>query len=425
MTTPSRIDPPHWMTTPEAQAVMAALTAGGAEARFVGGCVRNGVLDLPVTDIDIATPEPPERVMALLETAGIKAVPTGIDHGTVTAVAGERPFEITTLRFDVKTFGRHAEVEFTDDWEADAARRDLTINALFCAPDGTLYDYVDGLADLRARRVRFVGDAAKRIEEDHLRLLRFFRFYAYYGAPPPDAAALEACRAWAGSLGKLSGERICKEIRLTLAASDPAGILALMVETGVLGEVLPEAKGVALLAALVPLERGEPAVAPDPVRRLAAVLREGGAGAASAEHVARRWHLSNADASRLAQLSGPTETVGRTDGMALARRRLYRLGPTLVGDLTLLAWAMSRAANGDDAARDDAFRGLFRLAGDWQPVDLPVRGADVTDLGVTAGPDVGALLTAVESWWEAGDFQAGRDEALAKLRELVAVPEDR
>src|SRR5215510_13136350 len=228
MQSSDRLDPQPWMIAAETVAVMAALSSAGGEARFVGGCVRDALLGRPVTDVDIATHEPPERVMNLLSRAGIKAVPTGIKHGTVTAVIGRKHFEITTLRRDVETYGRHARVEYTNDWAADAARRDFTMNALFCSLDGTIYDPFGGLADLREHRVRFVGDAEARIREDVLRLLRFFRFYAHYGAPPPDAAALAACRALAPLLPTLSGERVCGETLKLLLAPEPASVFATM-----------------------------------------------------------------------------------------------------------------------------------------------------------------------------------------------------
>ncbi|HWA45288.1 MAG TPA: CCA tRNA nucleotidyltransferase, partial [Hypericibacter adhaerens] len=280
-----------WMIDARTQAVIAALRADGAELRFVGGCVRDAVLGRAIKDIDLATPDPPETVIALLKRAGLKAVPTGIEHGTVTAVVEKQPFEVTTLRRDVETDGRHAKVEFTDDWRADAARRDLTFNAMSLSPDGTLHDYFGGFDDLQAGRVRFVGDAATRIEEDVLRLLRFFRFYAHYGKPPPDAVALEACRRMAPRLPDLSGERIQAETLKLLAASDPAPVVALTQNDGVLEHWLPEARSVARLAALVRIENGL-GREPDPLLRLAALI-EG--GPEIARGLAWRLRLSNAD----------------------------------------------------------------------------------------------------------------------------------
>ena len=228
MTPAGRLEPQPWMSAPETRAVVAALSADGAELRFVGGCVRDALADRPVTDFDLATPEPPERVVALLQRAGIKAVPTGIEHGTITAVSGGMPFEVTTLREDVETYGRHAKVAFTDDWVADAARRDFTINALSCSPEGLLYDPFDGLKDLEAGRVRFVGDARARIHEDALRLLRFFRFHAHYGRGAPDLDGLAAASDLAPHLAALSGERVRNELLRLLAAPDPVPVVDIM-----------------------------------------------------------------------------------------------------------------------------------------------------------------------------------------------------
>jgi poly(A) polymerase len=285
-----RLDPQPWMTAPETVAVMAALSAAGGEARFVGGCVRDALVGRKVRDVDIATHEPPERVLNLLARAGIKAIPTGIKHGTVTAVIGARHFEITTLRRDVETYGRHAKVEYTDDWQADAARRDFTMNALFCGADGSIYDPFGGAADLRAQRVRFVGDPEARIREDVLRLLRFFRFHAHYGKPPPDAAALAACRSLAHLLPTLSGERICAETLKLLSAPEPADVIDLMGEAGVLANFLPEATRNDQLRALVALESSAPRdLMPrtDPLRRLRGRRAGGGDAAAALECGAR------------------------------------------------------------------------------------------------------------------------------------------
>jgi poly(A) polymerase len=262
-----RIDPPSWAAERVVAAVLAALGADGAVVRFVGGCVRDTLLARPIGDIDIATPDPPDTVLTLLEAAAIKAVPTGIAHGTITAVVPPRHFEITTLRRDVETFGRHARVAFTDDWAADAARRDFTMNALFLDAAGRVFDPVGGLADLRAGRVRFVGDAAARIREDVLRLLRFYRFHAHYGRGAPDAAARRACRELSALLPGLSGERVATELFKLLAAPDPVPTIDLMAEDGVLAVLLPEARRRDRLAGLVVLED-----AADPLRRLAALL---------------------------------------------------------------------------------------------------------------------------------------------------------
>ena len=417
-----RLDPQPWMTAPETVAVMAALSAAGGEARFVGGCVRDALLGRKVSDIDIATHEPPERVMNLLSRAGIKAIPTGIKHGTVTAVVGTRHFEITTLRRDVETYGRHAKVEYTDDWRADAARRDFTMNALFCGADGTLYDPFGGLADLRTQRVRFVGDPEARIREDVLRLLRFFRFHAHYGRPPPDAAALAACRALASLLPTLSGERICGETLKLLAARQPADVIELMQEDGILAHVLPEATRVDRLRALIAIEGAAPRdLVPraDPIRRLAALLAGSEAGALA---VATRLRFSNAERDRLIGLAGDPEPSPDLD--APARRRLiYRLGPARFRDRALLAWAASVA---DGAAMDrrvtEAWIDVLRSGADWAAPRFPLKGRDAVRLGVPPGPSVGRLMATLEDWWIAGDFAADRAACLAKLAELAALP---
>ena len=246
-----RIEPTSWMIADATRAVMKALAADGGEARFVGGCVRDSILDRPVGDIDIATHEPPQRVIELLTAAGIKALPTGIAHGTVTAVVDTEHFEITTLRLDLKTDGRRAEVAFTSDWSEDAARRDLTINALSMTEDGDIHDPFGGLDDLAARRVRFVGDAETRITEDVLRLLRFFRFFGSYGRPPADADALAAAAKLAHLLPTLSGERVWSELRRLLCGPDPAALFQLMADHGVLDPLLPGTPWIARLAALI------------------------------------------------------------------------------------------------------------------------------------------------------------------------------
>jgi poly(A) polymerase len=398
-----------WMKAPETLAVVAALRAGGSEVRFVGGCVRDAIVGRPVTDIDIATPDPPPRVIELLEAAGLKAVPTGIDHGTVTAVSHHRPYEITTLRRDVETDGRHAKVAFTDDWAADAARRDFTFNALSCTPDGRIYDPFGGVADLLARRVCFVGAALDRIREDVLRLLRFFRFYAHYGAPPPDGEALAAVAAMAPLLPTLSGERIANETLKLLAAPEPAPVLDLMCAHGVLTHFLPEAQRLDRLARLTVIE-GARGLPPDPLRRLAAVL-EGGPAAARA--VGERLRLSNALRRRLVDaLDAPAPRPEA--GCAGWRVLRYRLTAETYRDRALIAWA-DTAAPVDDAT----WRDLLAIT-DEAPARFPIRARDALDIGATPGPAVGALMRELEEWWIAGDFRADRAACLAELRTRLA-----
>lgn len=398
-----------WMTAAETKAVIAALTRKGAIVRFVGGCVRDAILGRKVKDIDIATHDPPETVIKLLEAARIKAVPTGIEHGTVTAVVDRAHFEITTLREDVETYGRHAKVAFTDDWKADAARRDFTFNAIFCGPDGTLFDPFGGIEDLHAGRVRFVGDPETRIKEDVLRLLRFFRFHAHYGKGDPDQAALSACRKLAHFLPTLSGERVAGEILRLLSAADPASVFDLMQTDGVLSHVLPEAEHIRKLAVLAAIEneRGEN----DPLLRLASVLRP---DIGIAQAVAERLRLSRAERERLAALVAPEIPVTVTDDGKIHRRELYRLGAARYRDLALLAWADSPAAN------DSRFQAMLASIQEWKPKELPVKGRDVLALGIENGPKVGDFLRRVEDWWIGSDFAPGREACLEKLRKLAA-----
>lgn len=399
----ARLSPPAWSREAPVAALVAALRSGGEAVRFVGGCVRDTLRGAPVKDIDLATPLPPESVRERAEAAGFRTVPTGVAHGTVTIVTAGRGFEVTTLRRDIRTDGRHAAVAFTDDWEADAARRDFTVNAMSLAPDGALYDPFGGRVDLAAGRVRFVGDARRRVVEDYLRILRFFRFFAWIGRPPPDRGALAACGALASGVERLSGERVRAETLRLLAAPDPLPALELAADAGVLGRVVPRLRDDwrARLGRLAALEGG----AGDPVRRLAALA------AGDAPALARRLRLSRAETERLAALTAPPHAVFGLDAQG-ARRVLRRIGADRYRDLALLAWADAGTTDGLDAA--------LATAEAWRPASLPVRGRDVTALGVPPGRRVGALLRAVEAWWEAGDFRAGRAETLARLRELAA-----
>ena len=412
-----KIEPQPWMTAPATKRVVAALSAQGAEIRFVGGCVRDAILGRSVKDIDIATHDPPPVVIALLEAAGIQAIPTGIDHGTVTAVIGRDHFEITTLRMDVETDGRRARVAFTDDWMADAARRDLTINALFAAPDGTLYDPFGGLEDLKLGRIRFVGDARARIKEDVLRLLRFFRFYAHYGKPPIDQECRIACKELAYLLPTLSGERVAAETLKLLAAPDPALVVTLMIEDGIVAHFMPEAGSVDVLRALVTVEGI--VAASDALRRLAAMI-DPAKDAAGADTAAHRLRLSNAERERLVELAQP-DTPLHVDMTAVERRRLlYRLSAERFQDLALLAWARDIAAHGPSERRAaEAWRDHLAFGATWQPPKFPVKGRDALALGVPAGPKVGRLIAAVESWWIEQDFAPDRDACLAKLAALA------
>ena len=394
----------EWMRHPAATAVLSVLAAGGHRGRFVGGAVRNHVLGLPVTDFDIATDAMPQRTLELCAEAGLKAIPTGIEHGTVTVVIDREPVEVTTLRRDVETDGRRAVVAFTDDWSEDAARRDFTLNALYLDADGTLYDPTgSGIADARARRIRFVGEPEIRIREDVLRILRFFRFHAAYGRDRLDGDGLAACAALAPSMARLSGERIWKELSRLLIASRAGDVLVTMAETGVARHLWDGPVDAGRAVALIGLERTH-GLTPDPLRRLAALVAEPDA----AETVAERLKLSNVETKRL---TAALSTPGDAPSDALERRSaIYRLGAEAFVDARLLR----AAETGEDVAED------LDTARTWTRPVFPLGGGDVTGLGIPPGPRVGELLRRVEAWWIAGDFAADAEACRSELRRLAS-----
>ncbi|HEY5105160.1 MAG TPA: CCA tRNA nucleotidyltransferase [Caulobacteraceae bacterium] len=409
---PQDLPPQPWMNAPATHAVMGALTtAGGPDcARFVGGCVRNALLRRPVGDIDIAATLTPDEITAALVAAGLKAVPTGAAHGTITAVAMGKPFEITTLRRDVETDGRHAVVAFTDDWAADAARRDFTFNALYADARGQLFDPTGaGLDDLRAGRVVFVGDPASRISEDALRILRYFRFLAWYGKGEPDAAALTACRDLRDSLTALSAERVAKELLGLLAAEDPRQAVSLMAATGVLSLVLPEARGLARFEALVAIET-EMLFSEDPLLRLASLLAD---DPAAGEAVGRSLRLANAQRDRLVAALGAQPPMVSWMSPRQARQGVWRLGAQAFCDRATLAWA---GANGQGAMQ---WRALLPMAQSWNRPALPLTGDEVVAAGVPPGPMVGAVLREVEAWWVDNDFIEDKLSVVERLKAVV------
>jgi poly(A) polymerase len=402
-----------WMTAPATAAVMDALeAAGGADcARFVGGCVRNSLIGRPVSDIDIATVLSTDAVTRALQAAGLKAVPTGVEHGTVTAVSAGQPFEITTLRRDVSTDGRRAVVAFTDDWEEDALRRDFTLNSLYARRDGSIYDPTGhGVADARAGRIVFVGEAGQRIAEDHLRILRFFRFLAWYGSGPADAAALAACEAGRGSIAALSAERVSKELLKLLAADDPREAVAVMARTGVLGEVLPSPIDLARFEALVAIEADQLFEA-DAVLRLAALLAD---DPPAAVQFAERLRLSNAERDRLGAALAPTPELKSWMSPREIRRAVYRTGAPAFRDRAKLAWARASGT-----ASTPQWRGMLALAQSWTPPAFPLTGEDVMAAGVPKGPMVGQVLREVEDWWIDHDFLDDRLSAVEKLKAVA------
>jgi poly(A) polymerase len=391
---PHRLDA-TWLTEGPVAELLAVLNRDGEEARVVGGTVRNALLRQPPGDFDIATTAIPEEVTRRVEAAGFKAVPTGIDHGTVTVVIASRPFEVTTLRQDVETYGRKAKVAFGRDWRADAERRDFTINALSVSPDGTLYDYVGGLPDLANRRVRFIGDPQQRIAEDYLRILRFFRFHAAYGRGPLDPAGVHACILARAGLETLSRERVRMEFVKLLLALDPAATIVVMAETGLLGCVLG---GVPLLAPFETMLKLEVALGlpADAMRRLAAL---GTLVEEDAERLWQRLRLSNVEHERLRSMATQWHGLSPAIGDAGARVLLYRLGPDRFFDRVLIAWSRSSA----DTA-DPAWQHLATLPSRWTAPAFPLRAADLIARGVPTGPALGAALRAAEAAWIAAGF---------------------
>ncbi|HLY79435.1 MAG TPA: CCA tRNA nucleotidyltransferase, partial [Caulobacteraceae bacterium] len=376
----------------------------------VGGCVRNAILGVAVRDIDIATTLPPPAVIAALRAAGLKAIPTGIDHGTVTAVAKGRPFEITTLRRDVETDGRRALVAFTTDWAEDAQRRDFRLNALYADPTGRLYDpTAGGLADAHAGRIVFVGDAETRIREDALRILRFFRFNAWYGRGEPDAAGLAACAALRELISHLSAERVSAELLKLLAAEDPRGVVRLMAQSGVLAVVLPEAQGLERFEKLVGIET-EMLFSEDALLRLAALLPDDPVVAGG---LAERLRLSNAQRDRLVAALAPEPRLVSWMSPKETRRLVYRLGAEALCDRVTLAWAAS-----DRPAATTQWRALLPTARSWTPPHFPLTGEEVMAAGVAKGPLVGAVMREVEAWWVENDFP---DDKLALIERLKSV----
>jgi poly(A) polymerase len=386
-----------WLKDGDVARLLAVLDRDGEEARVVGGAVRNALMRLAVGEIDVATTALPDEVARRAAAAGFKTAPTGIEHGTVTVIVDGGPFEVTTLRQDVETFGRKARVAFGRDWAADAERRDFTINALSVSADGKVFDYVGGLADIAARKVRFIGEARQRIAEDYLRILRFFRFHAWYGVGVPDAGGLQACVSGRAGLDMLSRERVRMELLKLVLAPHPTPTLAVMAEAGILGTVLG---GVPLLASFENMTKVEAAagVEPGPVRRLGAL---GVTVKEDAERLSQRLRLANAETESLMALESWWR-VSPAAGAQVARALLYRLGPQSFLDRVLVAWSRSPAG-----AADGAWCDLATLPRRWTAPVFPLKAADFMKRGVAAGPNLGGALRAAKDAWIEADFPTG------------------
>ena len=381
-----------WLRAPSLQRVFSIIAEAGGEARVAGGAVRDAMLKVPVTEVDLATTLPPERVIEIFIAAGLKAHPTGIEHGTVTVVNNHQPYEVTTLRHDVETDGRRAKVKFTSDWQADALRRDFTMNALYCDARGKIYDFTDGYRDILRKRIIFVGSPAKRIVEDHLRILRFFRFHARFGKGAPDKAGLAACVRYRKGLDTLSAERIRQEMFKLLAAPGAVPSLKLMAKCGILAHLLPYTEDWRIIGRLPP----------DPLLRLAVLSAE-------PQTMKERWRISNVEAKRLdaiSSLTAPSPSLRLREQRAV----LYQMGGDAWRDLVRIGWARSKAS-----LDDPSWKRLLRLPDRWPVPSLPVAGRDLIAAGLNPGPEFGLTLRRLEDWWLAADFKPGKDELLKRL----------
>lgn len=404
----------EWLHDERLQALLAALSQDGEEARVVGGAVRNTLMERPVTDIDIATTTLPEETIRRAEAIGLKTVPTGIDHGTVTVIADGRPYEVTTLRRDIDTDGRHAVVSFGRDWQADAERRDFTINALYADASGEVLDLVGGIADIERGVLRFIGDAEQRIREDGLRILRFFRFFAWYGRGRPDADGLRAATRLRDGLARLSAERLWNETRKLLAAPDPSRALLWMRQTGVLTIVLPESErwGIDTIHPLTATEAGR-GWEPDPLLRLMAIVPP---DPDRLEELARRLKLANQERDRLVAFAGePSPDPDESD--AALKIRLYFGDGRAIEDKLRLALAVWQGKIGQDTAALETVAKLSaRLAvvQGFEAPKFPLNGGDLKAHGFAPGPELGQEIDRLKRLWADGGFKLGREELLAE-----------
>jgi len=408
-----------WLGEKHLQRLLAVLTDGGEAACVAGGAVRNALIGQPVADIDIATTCLPQETIRRAEAAGFKAVPTGIEHGTITVVAGGKPYEITTLRADIETDGRRAKVSFGRDWKADAERRDFTINALYAEADGTVIDLVGGVADIEARRLRFIGDPEARIREDFLRILRFFRFFAWYGDGRPDAEGLKACARLKEGLGQLSAERVWSELKKLLSAPDPSRALLWMRQAGVLTSVLPESEkwGIDAIHGLVKTGK-DLGWTPDPLLRLEAIVPP---DVARVKVLAERLKFSTSEADRLRHWALTAAVEPKTSEGELAKKLYLGDQEGFVDRLRLsLASARARAVGDNDALLEaGGFSRLLAFAAKWEKPLFPLKGADLTRLGASPGPKLGAILKNLEREWIEAGFAPDRGMLLERAAKAL------
>ncbi|OHV60643.1 poly(A) polymerase [Mesorhizobium sp. LCM 4577] len=410
-----------WLAEKHLQKLLAALKQGGEEARVAGGAVRNALIGQPVADIDIAATTVPEETIRRAAAAGFKTVPTGIEHGTVTVIAGGKPYEVTTLRADVETDGRRAKVIFGRDWKADAERRDFTINALYAEADGTIVDLVGGIADMEARRLRFIGDAEARIREDYLRILRFFRFFAWYGDGRPDAEGLKACARLKDGLVQLSAERVWSEVKKLLSAADPSRALLWMRQAGVLTAVLPESEkwGIDAIHGLVKAGK-DLGWAPDPMLRLEAIVPP---DAVRMKTLGERLRLSNDDAGRLRHWALTVAPDAKVTETELARKLYYGDRGGYLDRIRLaLAAARTRAVEDNQAMMEaGGFSRLLSFTLKWQKPVFPIKGADLTALGASPGPKLGATLKNLEKEWVESGFTLERGALMKRAAQALEI----
>ena len=403
-----KLDPSihDWLTDDAANAIFGALPEGAI--RFVGGCVRNAILGEPVGDIDLATQLVPTEVQACLKKAGIKVVPTGIDHGTLTAVIDGKPYEITSLRKDVETDGRRAVIAFTKDWAEDAVRRDLTMNALYADMLGNVFDPTGfGLEDAKARKLRFVGEADARVREDYLRILRFFRFLAFYGGESKlDADALAACRENSQGLKSLSAERVWSEVKKLLLAPDPSRSVRIMLQQDILEIILPEASNVEGLERIIGRE-GAGVIDIDPMLRIMAMASR---DPLSIRRLCERLKLSNAEKSRLTAWAEDGESLSPDMDDKASKAAVYTAGAQVISDRACL-----RAAGVDDPVIAARWQSLATLASEWDIPEFPLSGKDLKKAGVEAGPAMGRALKALEALWVRSGFTATKERLLMAL----------